>query len=145
MAVNKVDFAGNTLIDLTGDTVTPETLAKDVTAHNAAGQPIVGTKEFSINDLEETTLTVNGVYDLSIAVVTQDGFTAGAPYTTVTTKVYVGNFFVIKYYEGGWGYDVISLNNLQIITNLNGTKVFFVTGSNPNLELQMNSGAGGAG
>lgn len=33
------------LIDLTGDSVTPETLEKGVTAHNAAGEPIVGTRE----------------------------------------------------------------------------------------------------
>lgn len=43
MAVNKVIYDGRTLIDLTGDTVTPETLAEGVTAHNAAGEPIIGT------------------------------------------------------------------------------------------------------
>ena len=37
MANNKVQ------LDLTGDTVTPETLAAGVTAHDAAGNPIVGT------------------------------------------------------------------------------------------------------
>lgn len=42
MAVNKVVFSGNTLIDLTGDTVTPENLAQGVTAHDASGNPIVG-------------------------------------------------------------------------------------------------------
>lgn len=44
MGVNKVDLAnGETLIDLQNDTVTPETLAEGVTAHNAEGDPIVGT------------------------------------------------------------------------------------------------------
>ena len=44
MAVNKVvDVGGNTLVDLTGDTVTPETLAEGVTAHNSAGVQITGT------------------------------------------------------------------------------------------------------
>jgi hypothetical protein len=42
MGVNKVIYAGDTLIDLTADTVTAETLAEGVTAHNAAGEPIVG-------------------------------------------------------------------------------------------------------
>lgn len=43
MGVNKVDLAnGETLIDLQKDTVTPETLAKGVTAHNAHGDLIVG-------------------------------------------------------------------------------------------------------
>lgn len=43
MAVNKVEINGKTIVDLTGDTVTPETLAAGVTAHDAAGNPIVGT------------------------------------------------------------------------------------------------------
>lgn len=47
MAVNKVSFntasGEEVLIDLTNDTVTPETLAEGVTAHGANGEPIVGT------------------------------------------------------------------------------------------------------
>lgn len=42
MGVSKVDFAGNTLINLTGDSVTPETLLEGATAHNAAGDQIAG-------------------------------------------------------------------------------------------------------
>ena len=42
MGVSKVDFAGNTLVDLTGDSVTPETLLEGATAHNAAGDQIAG-------------------------------------------------------------------------------------------------------
>ena len=43
MAVNKVEINGATVLDLTGDSVTPETLAEGVTSHNAAGEQIVGT------------------------------------------------------------------------------------------------------
>lgn len=43
MANNKVQLSdGTVLLDLTGDTVTPDTLLSGVTAHNAAGEPIVG-------------------------------------------------------------------------------------------------------
>ena len=42
MGVSKVDFAGNTLVDLTGDSVTPDTLLEGETAHNAAGDQIAG-------------------------------------------------------------------------------------------------------
>lgn len=45
MAVNKVEFGGETLIDLTTDTVTPSTLALGTTAHNSAGEEITGTME----------------------------------------------------------------------------------------------------
>lgn len=43
MAVNKVEINGQTVLDLTQDTVTPETLKKGVTAHSASGEKIVGT------------------------------------------------------------------------------------------------------
>ena len=43
MAVNKVIYGGNTLIDLTGDTVTAAQLAKGVTAHDKSGAVITGT------------------------------------------------------------------------------------------------------
>ena len=43
MANNKVQLRdGTVLLDLTGDTVTPQTLLSGATAHNAAGEPIVG-------------------------------------------------------------------------------------------------------
>lgn len=43
MGISKVNFGGDTLIDLTNDSVTAGTLAKGVTAHNAAGEQVVGT------------------------------------------------------------------------------------------------------
>ena len=43
MAVNKVIIGTETKLDLTGDTVTADTLAEGKTAHNAAGEVITGT------------------------------------------------------------------------------------------------------
>ena len=43
MATNKVVYSGRTLIDLTGDTVTEETLLRGYTAHKADGTQVVGT------------------------------------------------------------------------------------------------------
>ena len=43
MAINKVEFGGQTLIDLTADTVTPSTLMAGETAHDRSGAAIVGT------------------------------------------------------------------------------------------------------
>lgn len=42
MSVNKVEINGETVLDLTQDSVTPKTLKKGTTAHNAAGEKIVG-------------------------------------------------------------------------------------------------------
>lgn len=43
MGVNKVVYSNTTLIDLTGDTVTADTLAEGVVAHDKRGERIVGT------------------------------------------------------------------------------------------------------
>ena len=42
MAVNKVEYGDTTLIDLTSDTVTKETLLIGATAHTASGESISG-------------------------------------------------------------------------------------------------------
>lgn len=43
MSVNKVEVNGETVLDLSQDSVTPEQLAQGATAHNAAGEQITGT------------------------------------------------------------------------------------------------------
>lgn len=43
MATSKVVYSGRTLIDLTEDTITEETLLRGYTAHKADGTKIVGT------------------------------------------------------------------------------------------------------
>ena len=41
--INKIDYEGRTLIDLTGDTVTADTLLEEMTAHDKSGKIITGT------------------------------------------------------------------------------------------------------
>ena len=43
MALNKIVYGSDVLIDLTGDTVSEDTLAKGITAHDKRGEVIVGT------------------------------------------------------------------------------------------------------
>jgi len=43
MAYNKIVYGNNVLIDLTGDTVTPDKLDEGITAHKADGTQITGT------------------------------------------------------------------------------------------------------
>lgn len=42
MATNKIIYGGRTLIDLTGDSVTPKTLLEGATAHDKSGAAILG-------------------------------------------------------------------------------------------------------
>lgn len=54
MAINKVIFGSDVLIDLTGDNVKAETLLKGATAHGADGEPIAGTCDFDVNSQDAT-------------------------------------------------------------------------------------------
>jgi len=56
MAINKVVYGGNTLIDLTADTITPADLAQGVTAHDKSGASITGTstKDSDTSDADAT-------------------------------------------------------------------------------------------
>ena len=49
MAVSKVVFGNETVIDLTADTVTKEKLLKGATAHGADGEKITGTCEYDVD------------------------------------------------------------------------------------------------
>ena len=62
MAYNKVIYADQTLIDLTGDTVTEDTLIEGKVAHNAKGEQIVGTmKAPTVTDDGNGGLVFSGV------------------------------------------------------------------------------------
>ena len=54
MAVSKVVYGGDVLIDLTADTVTKEKLLKGITAHGADGEPITGTCDYDANTQDAT-------------------------------------------------------------------------------------------
>lgn len=54
MAINKVIYGGNILIDLTGDTVTPDKILSGYTAHDKSGASIEGTCNFDVNSNDAT-------------------------------------------------------------------------------------------
>lgn len=54
MGVSKVVYGDNTLVDLTNDSVSAATLAKGVTAHNAAGDQVTGIMEAGTDVTKET-------------------------------------------------------------------------------------------
>jgi hypothetical protein len=84
MAVNKVVYSGSTLIDLTGDSVTPETLAKGATAHNASGDAITGTLNTSTSPMDAYLQEPVDV-DIDGDTTTQT-MSEGVVVTTVTTS-----------------------------------------------------------
>ena len=57
MGYNKIVYGGKVLIDLTGDSITPDKLLKDITAHDKSGETIVGTCTFD-SDTSDATIAV---------------------------------------------------------------------------------------
>lgn len=54
MAISKVIYGGNTLIDLTADTVEASKLLKGITAHGADGELVTGTCTYDANTQDAT-------------------------------------------------------------------------------------------
>ena len=54
MAINKVVYGSQVLIDLTGDTVTSDKLLSGFTAHGKDGSPIEGTCTFDVDSQDAT-------------------------------------------------------------------------------------------
>lgn len=80
MGVNKVDLStGETLIDISNDTVTPETLAEGATAHNAQGELIIGAMAggggaggiIDVTELPTSNIDTNAVYRVTENVQTE--------------------------------------------------------------------------
>ena len=69
MAVNKVVYVENgvqkTLVDLTADTVTAETLKKGSTAHDKTGTQITGTMESSGGGVTSDSVDITLCYDMN--------------------------------------------------------------------------------
>lgn len=66
MAVNKIIYNGETLVDLTSDTVTADDLAAGVTATGADGKPLVGLLPKVTIDTELSTTSTNPVQNKTI-------------------------------------------------------------------------------
>ena len=90
MAVNKVKAFGETLIDLTGDTVTPDTLAQGVTAHNAAGARITGRMTPNGSEAAQEIYYADFTVDFQRFMITG----ANTDYQTIVNNIEAGKYIV---------------------------------------------------
>lgn len=105
MAISKVVFGGDVLIDLTSDTITKDKLLKGYTAHGADGEPISGACEFDANTQDATAtaaeiLKSKTAYNKGVKLtgtMTNNGAVTG----TISTKA--GTYTVPQGYHDGSG------------------------------------------
>ena len=105
MAISKVIFGEDTLIDLTADTVKADKILKGYTAHDASGEVITGSCTFDA-DTQDATATADEILATKTAYNKGNKVTGtmpnnGAVTGTISTKV--GQYTVPKGYHDGSG------------------------------------------
>lgn len=134
MAVNKIIYGGNTLIDLTADTVEDDKLLAGYTAHDKSGAIITGTCEFDA-DTQDATATVAEILATKTAYARGAKLTGtmpnnGAVSGTIATKA--AEYTVPQGYHDGSGKVSIDATEQAKIIAANiksGVSILGVTGS----------------
>lgn len=134
MAISKVVYGSNVLIDLTADTIEADKLLKGITAHGPDGEPITGSCEYDANT-QDATATAAEILSGKIAynkgnrlqgTMTNNGSVAG----TISTKT--GEYSIPKGYHDGSGKVTIDTTEQSKLVGSNirdGVTILGVTGT----------------
>ena len=105
MPISKVIYGGETLIDLTADTVTKEKVLKGYTTHDASGAEITGTCEYDVKSADATATVSEVLNGKTFAkggkILTGDMPNNGAVAGKITSKT--GKYKVPQGYHDGSG------------------------------------------
>lgn len=128
MKVNKVVYAGNTILDLSEDTlVSPEQLVEGVVAHGANGNVIIGTLDVAASNVDEelatqATLIANIQAALENKVAVTDVFASiGVTYPIGSTCTCTNGteVLVAKNTNGRWVFAIPSLGEWTVTSTAN--------------------------
>ena len=107
MAISKVDFYGDTLIDISSDTVDAEHLAEGYTAHDAAGNAVFGTMSSSSGS--NVVVTPDLVDGTKIATITVDD---------VDSDIYAPKMTILSYGISTWNDFITSTETPSILADV---------------------------
>lgn len=134
MAINKVIYNGNTLIDISGDTVSADKLATGITAHDKSGELITGTSTKD-SDTSDATAAIAEILKGKTAYARGTKLVGtmpnnGAVTGTISTKA--GSYTIPQGYHDGSGKVAISTTEQGKIVAGNiksGVSILGVTGT----------------
>ena len=134
MAINKVIYGGNTLIDLTADTVTADKLASGITAHDKSGAVITGTSTYDA-DTSDADATASEILATKTAYVNGSKVTGSMPNRGAINEVIdtVGGSVTIPsgYHDGSGSVSIDSTEAAKLVAEniKNGVEILGVTGT----------------
>lgn len=134
MAISKVVYGGNTLIDLTADTITADKLLKGYTAHGADGEVVNGSCEYDANTQDATAkaaeiLAGKTAYNKGVKI-TGEMKNNGAVSGAISTKA--GKYTVPQgYHDGSGTVSIAATEQAKLIPDniRKGVAVLGVTGT----------------
>lgn len=142
--VNKVIYGGQTLIDLTGDTITASDLASGKTAHDKSGAIITGTSTYDA-DTSNATATASEILSGSTAYVRGAEVTGTMPNrgaVTGTIDTVAGTYTIQQgYHDGSGTVGIDSTEQAKIIADniKSGVEILGVTGTYTGEEISAQS------
>lgn len=134
MAINKVVYGGTTLIDLTGDTITPADLASGKTAHDKSGASITGTNTYDA-DTSDADAAASEILATKTAYVNGSKVTGTMPNNggvTGTISTVAGSYTIPSgYHDGSGAVGIDSTEQAKIIAEniKEGVEILGVTGT----------------
>ena len=144
MAINKVVYGSQVLIDLTGDTVTADKLLSGFTAHGKDGSPIEGTCTFDVDSQDATAAVAEILVGKTAyargALLTGTMPNNGSVSGEISTKD--GQYSIPQGYHDGGGKVGISATEQSKLTPGNikiGVNVLGVTGTYGGDEIKAQS------
>lgn len=144
MAISKVVFGSDTLIDLTADTITASDLKKGVTAHDKSGATITGTSTLDSDTSADTAAVAEILYGKTAhargAKLTGTMPNNGAVSGTISSKT--GSYTIPQGYHDGSGKVTISSTEQAKIIAGNiktGVSILGITGTYSGASIKATS------